>query len=688
MPISMDVLTGKVHADDRADFLDAVAVMQRDGELNYQYRITRNNGTVRHLHEVGKVLYSSHGISLKVSGFSQDVTDRVLAEEALMSVQEQYKTAAVQGNLGHWQWDTQTNEITWSDHLYAIFDLDKGEKIDFNKFMCSLHPDDRETTQAAITAYVKDGDPFTLDHRIITRDGDIRHIREEAQPYKDVTGNVVRVSGIAQDISKTKIADDLLKRSQEKYRFLFEKNPVPLLMVDYTSLKIVQANDAALKQYGYTREEFLQVDLRALFMEDDRYLINHISSEAITKEPMTAVVRQRNKGGQILDIRFSVIQMTFDDAPVWLIGCINVSYEVMYERQLKQTGERLSLIFNSTRTPMWLLDVEKGTTFRYLEINSAYCFHTGYDRNRIIGQLSDDAALFGAYPSLQGRYMEAIREKRTSRFSIEIQAPSGKRIADVVISPITNDGGEVTQLLCSATDITEKKRHENELLEKNQQLRELTSHLHGVREEERTHIAREIHDELGQLLTAIKMDIAWVNKNLNDEKSLRRLHDTLLLIDETINSVRKISSQLRPSILDDLGLPEAIVSYGNDFALRTRVAFYFEDGLENTSLSKDHATTLYRIFQEALTNIIRHSAASSVHCRLFRNGDDVILTIRDNGVGMDKPEKDMKPKTFGLIGMAERISMLNGHFEIASNRGQGTELRIGIPLMNGASLNK
>ncbi len=358
----------------------------------------------------------------------------------------------------------------------------------------------------------------------------------------------------------------------------------------------------------------------------------------------------------------------------------DVTNRIQAEEEFKKIQEQLALIFNTTLYPMWLLKVEDGNKFRYMEVNYAYTYHSGYDKSSIVGKLSDDTNYFNTYPQFKDRYMQVIEERQSIHFSIKMHLVWGIKIADVTISPIINDKGDITQLLCSAIDITDKKTYENELIEKNQQLRELTSYLHNVREEERTHIAREIHDELGQLLTAIKMEIAWVKKHHLKEDSLIRLNDTLVLVDETINTVRKISAALRPSILDDLGLSEALTSHGNDFAQRTGIAFYFKDDSLNKNLTKEMATTLYRVFQEALTNIMRHSNASNVNCYLTEKDGVINLKITDNGVGIKKENGNKKLKTFGLLGMKERISMLNGEFNVWSEPGKGTELNIKVPI--------
>jgi signal transduction histidine kinase len=214
------------------------------------------------------------------------------------------------------------------------------------------------------------------------------------------------------------------------------------------------------------------------------------------------------------------------------------------------------------------------------------------------------------------------------------------------------------------------------------QLRELSDYLLNIRETERTNIAREIHDELGQQLTILKMDISWLHQKLqkyDDAALIQRSGETLKMLNETIKTVRRIATELRPSMLDDLGLIEALEWQSKEFEKRSGIMIDFESGIPHLPVSDAIATSLFRIYQEALTNIARHANAKNVFSKLQLNNDQVILSITDDGSGFDMKTLGVK-KTLGLLGMKERTFMMGGRFEINSKRGEGTSIAVTIAL--------
>jgi PAS domain S-box-containing protein len=232
-------------------------------------------------------------------------------------------------------------------------------------------------------------------------------------------------------------------------------------------------------------------------------------------------------------------------------------------------------------------------------------------------------------------------------------------------------------------DITESKKVEEAIRQSQRELRQLSTYLQTVREEERTHIAREIHDELGQQLTGLKMDAYWVlKKNTSDDIHLnKKLSDMISLIDDTIMTVRRISSELRPSILDDLGLTAAIEWQGEEFEKRTGVKSKIQINLNDTKIGKDLATNIFRVYQEALTNITRHAKATEVETTLNENENSIVLTIKDNGLGFDIEEVKYK-NSLGLVGMKERALLFKGELNIVSEKLNGTTIILKIPKIN------
>jgi signal transduction histidine kinase len=226
-----------------------------------------------------------------------------------------------------------------------------------------------------------------------------------------------------------------------------------------------------------------------------------------------------------------------------------------------------------------------------------------------------------------------------------------------------------------------RREAEEELKNSREQLRNLSTRLQSMLEEERTRISREIHDELGQMLTALKMELSWLKNQLTeDQTSLReRASSMLKLVDTTLSTMRKISTELRPGILDDLGLIAAIEWQAHEFQNRTGIQCKIHVSPENIALDPVRTTTIFRIFQEALTNAARHSNADKINVRLKKKGNNLILEVKDNGRGIRENEI-FHSKSLGLLGIRERVYLWGGKVKIHGIQGKGTTLAVQIPL--------
>jgi signal transduction histidine kinase len=229
-------------------------------------------------------------------------------------------------------------------------------------------------------------------------------------------------------------------------------------------------------------------------------------------------------------------------------------------------------------------------------------------------------------------------------------------------------------------EIAERKQIELNLRRSEESLRALAARIQSVREEERTGIAREIHDELGQSLTGLKMDLSWLGKRLpaGEKDAQKKIEAMFGLIDSTIKTVRKISSGLRPQVLDDVGLVGALKWQAREFQTRTglRCNMAIPDG--DIELDKGQATAAFRIFQEVLTNVARHANATRVDIELQLDDAQLTLKIADNGKGIGAPEIQSQT-SLGLLGMRERALLFNGQVEIKGTKGKGTAVTVRIP---------
>jgi signal transduction histidine kinase len=257
---------------------------------------------------------------------------------------------------------------------------------------------------------------------------------------------------------------------------------------------------------------------------------------------------------------------------------------------------------------------------------------------------------------------------------------------DGVTVPRFAASGEFLSTLCTLRDSTARRRAEEQLQATSEQLRALSARLRSAREEEGARIARALHDELGSALTSLKWDLEEIDNTYvvaGSQGSLSVLCAKVATmtkrIDDTINTVRRIASELRPRILDDLGLVAAIEWQAQQFQARTGIICQFDALVENGDLSQDHATAIFRIFQEALTNILRHAQATRVNITIEEEEGAYVLAMRDNGRGITEEERTGS-RSLGLIGMRERAQLIGGTIDITGLAGKGTVLTVRVPI--------
>jgi PAS domain S-box-containing protein len=274
---------------------------------------------------------------------------------------------------------------------------------------------------------------------------------------------------------------------------------------------------------------------------------------------------------------------------------------------------------------------------------------------------------------------------RSYEYEITWPAPTARRYYSVRLFPELDLNGSVINVLGIARDITEHKRAEEKLKATSQQLRALSARLQSAREEEGNRIAREIHDELGGALTSLKWDLESLDKVISesrDQLQLQILREKiaamLRLSETTISAVRRISSELRPSVLDDLGLADAIEWQAREFQARTGIICHCECSVENVYLNQEQSTAVFRIFQEALTNILRHAQATRVDIAIKEEAGEFVLTISDNGRGITEDDKS-RLQSLGLLGMRERAHLIGGEIDITGIEGQGTVVTVRVP---------
>ena len=508
-------------------------------------------------------------------------------------------------------------------------------------------------------------------------------------PFLNESNKPYQYLKIGVDITEKKKAEEAYRHSEEMRSLIFRSAFDAIIGVSAEG-KIIMWNIQAEKIFGWSQADALGKDFEALIIPErhrmrDRHIldtyINTGTSEVFNK---VLEVNLLNSTGKEFPVEFAIIPIKQGKHEFFCAFIRDNTQRKLWEKELQDAAQKYKMLFDNNPLPMWMFTLPERSI---IEVNKAACEHYGYTREEFL-----NLSVLDMRPKEEvQRFLEDVKQ-----LSPEVRTAGvwkHKRKDGTIISveifkdDIVYKGKQVRLVL--ANDITEKLLTADKLKDSHNELRDLASHLQDIREEERAVIAREIHDELGQQITGLKMDVSWIAKRLKTEDNTiqQKIKSVLNLLDETVKTVRKIATELRPSILDDLGLIDALQWYSLEFEKRFAITVSFRTMVEDIKVSKHTSIGLFRIYQESLTNVARHAQASFVHADIRIQDGEIILTIKDNGKGFDA-EITRNKKTLGLLGMKERTLMMGGIYEISSKLGAGTTVTVSVPLLTEKPLEK
>jgi PAS domain S-box-containing protein len=485
-----------------------------------------------------------------------------------------------------------------------------------------------------------------------------KHFRIKA--FSPVRG---QLATLFEDITERRTLENILIKSEQKFRAIFESVGTGLVYLN-NSGQILDVNPAFENISGFSKEDLIGKNALALATKnltktESSGLLKVISNSLKGKPASSFVFRYNNKFLSLTSFNNrnkDMIIATVDDLT-----------------ELKKSEDnRLRLLIRQEAilgaVPDILMEINTDNVYTWAN-KSGYEFFG----KSVIGK-SSDFYLVGKQNVLF-EFADLFKGKAESRYieSVQRRKDGETRQLSWWYKPLKNLDGEVIGALSSARDITEIKNKETELEKSREQLEQLNLYLHRVRENERKRISRELHDELGQALTAIKIDLGALNLNTYDKKSIKsKLSKISLLVSDSITTVKRLTSELRPHILDDLGLEAALSWYTADFIKRTGINIELRLN-RNIKLPSEIELVIFRIFQESLTNIARHSKANNIEINFYRIKSRIILEVEDNGIGISAKDRTSM-ESFGLINMNERAKEIGGTLLIEKGKEKGTRV--------------
>jgi PAS domain S-box-containing protein len=629
----------------------------------------------------GEVIRNASSQITGLRGTVQDITERKRVEEELHESEEKYRYMFANNPQPMWIYDLET---------LAFLEINSAALQHYGysreEFLSMTLKDIRP--QEDIDALLKDVELTTKEYN---RAGEWRHLKKSGEiinveiishivTFKDRKARHVMVN----DITERKQAEEALRASEARYRHLFDASPDGIVVIAFDG-SIKSANIAQARMYRYDSPH-------------DLIGVHATELVAISSRDYSAQILQRRLNGEdIPPVEYELVRKdgtTFfgETSATILQGADGtVSGYICTTRDTTERNRIQEALHMSSLYTRSLIEVSLdplitiSTNGKVMDVNKATEFVTGVSREQLIG--SDFSDYFTEPEKAREGYRNVFKDGSIRDYALAIRHKSGQ-VTEVLYNAaiFSNDAGDVQGVFAAARDITEHKRVEAELRIFHNELRMLANHLQNIREEERMRLAREFHDQLGQSLTALKMDLSLLLRMISDEKQdvqrnlvADELRSMQKLVDETINMIWVIIAGLRPQMLEDLGLVTTLEWEAKQFESRTGISCELKSSAGDIQMDSNKSIALFRIYQEALTNVARHANATVVKSVLKREHEMLVLEIKDNGCGISIDRKS-KPESFGLIGMRERALALGGSCEISGSPGEGTTVLVRLPL--------
>ncbi len=480
----------------------------------------------------------------------------------------------------------------------------------------------------------------------------------------------------AKIISERKRVISTTKETEEKFTKLFENNLLPMMICQKETLQFLDVNDAALTQYGYARREFLSLHVKDIQPEQSKELFFGKYKYMAVPDKNTLAARHKKKDGVFLDVQIACCDIVFRGSQASLM----LTNDITAMLKTQEENQRLATVLDNTSDFVTLTDMEQKPIFANKAARKVLKYETAEDISK--NQLSDWRSVKSNAHFAENIFPVALEKGVWRGEGVWINTEQKTIPVSQVILVEKPSNGMSGFIASISRDISDAKSKQVEIEQMNEQLRALAASLQNRREEENSNMARLIHDDLGQQLTAIKIDVSSIAKKTEGNKEVtEKIDNIILMLNQTIKSIRRIATALRPSILDDLGLIEALKWQVDEYQKENGIAIHFACGIQKLELAPGFATGLFRIFQEAFTNIARHANATLVEISLQIIGQELVLRIQDNGKGFEVDQIGTA-RTLGLLAMKERALMMGGRFEINSTKGQGVIVEINVPLIN------
>jgi len=557
--------------------------------------------------------------------------------------------------------------------------IGKTDAIFYNEdFSTRFMENDKEVIESEIPDFNREG-------FIINSNNEKHWFLSSKLPLRNKDNQIIGLIGIGHDITNRKLAEEALRKSEEKYRTIFENVQDVFFQLNLEGV-VLEISPSIEKLYGYKREEIIGQAISDLYFGNvDNSLDVALFNNRQGVKDFELIIKDKQGDTKVILLNAQIICDT-DENPDHIDGSIrDITMRKNAEVALIESQRKFKNILENSPFHIWAFD---GEVYNY--INKAFFEFSGLEKQEM---MTVDKWIKCLHPDdiqSAGRVWNEAWEKKDEHdnYFRLLRKDGVYRDFWCHVVPIFDEYNEFKHFQGFNFDITERKQADEALNKSQNELKKFAAHLQNVREEERIILAREIHDELGQILIAIKIDTGLLKQKTlkliessNFTEMSTKFEALTGLVDNTIKTTRKIMTDLRPEVLYLLGFVEAAKLHTTKFQERHNIICNFNSEIPKLSLNVQQSVALYRIVQEALTNIVKHAKATEVNINVTQKESILTMEISDNGIGIDQNQKT-RTDSYGMIGMKERVFLLEGHLTITGKIGKGTTIKLQMPYVN------
>jgi PAS domain S-box-containing protein len=582
------------------------------------------------------------------------------------------------GKAAGWDWDVKSGKVSWFGDLKTSFGMDAesyvGSVEDFQRF---IYEEDREKVAAAEAEARKSRALYEEEFRVVWPDGTVRWVAARGAFQYSAKGQPTRMLGTVIDITARKELQAELEESRDRMSAIVESAMDAIIAIDEEQ-KIVLFNPAAEKMFGCRAEEAIGSGVERFIPDGSRGRhsghVRNFGAQEISGRALGGLgtLLAMKASGEEFPIEASISHSNISEKILFTVIIRDVTERRRAEKAIRESEERFRRVADSAPVLIWMSGVDKQFTF----FNQGWLTFTG----RTLEQEMRSGWMEGMHRDDVERclstYSEAFDRRNTFEMEYRLRRFDGEYrwILDFG-TPRFEADGTFCGYVGSCVDITERKYSE-------ESLHALSGRLIGAQEEERARIARELHDDFSQRMALLGIGLGQLWKNLPDSDVEDRTHVTELLrgVREMSTDIHSLSHQLHSSKLEHVGLVPAVKGLCKEISDKYKIRVYFSDSECPRTIAKDVSLCLFRVTQEALGNVIKHSGSPYAEVQLAGNENGLTLRVADAGKGFD-PDGTQENAGIGLVGMRERLRLVKGRLVVKSSIDQGTEIVAEVPLM-------